>query len=127
MPALDACLTEHLKEASFGGSIERFVFCFEIADFEIWGDIFKAAADYTSYRPKKKEIWSVGQLRWSDVKDLEADNQLQVLRGAILTAIRRIGQKPRKPRDFAHDAFASAVEVHLAQAPSELLFAKPAA
>ncbi|MGB9118940.1 hypothetical protein [Bradyrhizobium sp.] len=127
MSAFDSYLTEKLRAKSFGTSIDRFVFCFEIADFELWGNLFQASADYTSYRPKKKEIWSVGQLRWTDVRDLQASDQLRVLRGAVLAAIHRIGRKPRKPRDFEHAAFASTVEILLAQAPEELLVAKAAA
>jgi hypothetical protein len=127
MSALDSYLAEQLREKSFGASIDRFVFCFEIADFELWGDFFRASADYTSYRPKKKEVWSVGQLRWTDVKDLQAHDQLRVLRTAVLTAIRRIGRKQRKPRDFDHAAFASTVKSLLAQAPEDRLIAIPAA
>ena len=68
-------------------------FCFEIADFEKWGAVFEASADYTSYRPSKKEIWSVGQLRWTDVKDLDTMDQIRALRGAVNSAIHRIGTK----------------------------------
>jgi hypothetical protein len=126
MSALDDYLNQQLRKTSFGTSIDRFVFCFEIADFEIWGKSFKATADYMSYRPKKKEILSVGQLRWTDVKDRPASDQLLFLRGAIMAAIHRIGSKPQKPRDFEYIAFASAVEMYLAQAPQELLVATPA-
>jgi hypothetical protein len=126
MPAIDLYLTEGLKARSFGTSIDRFVFCFEIANFEDWGAFFQASADYTSYKPKSKEIWSVGQIRWDDVKDLAASEQLQVLRTAIQTAINRIEIKKRKPKDFAHIAFASAVEALLESAPLDILTAKPA-
>jgi hypothetical protein len=126
MPAVDSYLSEKLREKSFGSSIDRFVFCFEIADFEFWNDFFAASAEHTSYRPKRKEIWSVGQLRWTDVKDLNASDQLRALRGALLAAIHRIGTKRRKPRDFAQAAFALTVEILLAEAPEELLVAAPA-
>jgi hypothetical protein len=127
MPALGSYLTEHLGEKSFGTSVECFVFCFEVADFEKWGDFFQASATYVSYRPKVKEIWSVGQMRWGDVKDLRASDQLQALRNTLQTAINRIGTKSRKPKDFQHAAFASAVETLLEQVPEALLVAKSAA
>ena len=123
MSALDAYLTERLMGHSFGQSIEGFVFCFEIADFEHYGAFFRSSADYTSYRPKRREIWSVGQLRWTNVKDLPAHDQLRALRVAVQTAILRIGQKKRKPKDFAHVAFASTVEALLEQVPDGTLFA----
>src|SRR5262249_15520691 len=79
MSAVDAYLTERLRETSFGTSVVQFVFCFEIADFELWGSFFEASASYTSYRPKQRSVWSVGQLRWSDVKDLPISYQLRTL------------------------------------------------
>jgi len=126
MVALDSYVTEHLRDKSFGTSIERFVFCFEIADFELWAGFFQASSEYTSYRPKKRELWSVGQLRWSDVKDLAIIDQLRVLQDAVLTAVRRVGTRPRKPRDFDYNGFAAALELILSQAPVERLAATPA-
>lgn len=126
MPALDLYLTEGLEAESFGKSIARFVFCFEIANFETWGAFFQASAEYTSYRPKSKEIWSVGQVRWEDVKDLAASGQLQAIRAAVQTAINRIGTKKRKPKDFAHIAFASTVDALFEKAPLDILTAKSA-
>jgi hypothetical protein len=127
MSDLDAYLTERLEEKSFGSSIDRFVFCFEIADFERWGEFFRASANYVSYRPRTKEIWSVGQLRWSDVRELKASDQLGAVRTAVQGAILRIGEQPRKPKDFAYGAFAKTVKTLLNQAPEEALQAKPAA
>jgi hypothetical protein len=125
-PALDQYLSALLEGKSFGRSIESFVFCFEIADFENWGNFFRATADYTSYRPKFKEIWSVGQLRWTKVAYMPPSHQLQALRGALQEAICRVGKKQRKPKDFAYLAFASEVDALLAQAPEDTLLAKPA-
>ena len=127
MQALDHYLDSHLSEHTFGSSIDGFVFCFEIADFERWGDLFKASADYTSYRPKRREVWSVGQLRWSEVKDLSAEKQLTALLSAIEQAILRVGIKRRKPKDFAHADFAAAVKALLETAPVEKLQAVPRA
>ncbi len=124
--ALDAYLNTRLNGKSFGSSVEGFVFCFEIADFENWGDFFRATADYTSYRPKSKEIWSVGQLRWTTVQHLPPTDQLGALRGAVREAILRIGEKRRKPKDFAYVAFATEVDTLLEQAPEGSLIATPA-
>jgi len=123
---LENYLSRSLEQCDFGTSIERFVFCFEIADFELWGKSFSETAEYVSYRPKSKELWSVGQVRWSDVKDLEPAGQLAALQKAIHTAIARIGRKPRKPKDFQYDRFASEVAALLARAPINELIARPA-
>ena len=124
--AFDDYLTAQLHGASFGPTVDEFVFCFEIADFELWGQFFAATASYTSYRPKQKAIWSVGQLRWSDVKDLPAGSQLSMLREVLLVSIRRIGAQTRQPRDFRFADFAATVERYLAEAPEQLLTAIPA-
>ncbi|MGO9485028.1 MAG: hypothetical protein ACLPX9_10665 [Rhodomicrobium sp.] len=127
MSALASYLSGQLAETSFGTSVERFVFCFEIADFELWGKWFGATSGYASYRPKVKEYWSVGQLRWSDVKHLDPIGQIQALRGAIQVAILRVGEKPRKPKDFDYIAFAASVDALIAGAPEDALVARPAA
>jgi len=38
MVAFDSYLSNHLAEATFGSSIDGFLFGFEIADFEKWGE-----------------------------------------------------------------------------------------
>ena len=124
---LSAYLNDQLKEKSFGASINRFVFCFEIADFELWGEFYRETATYTLYRHKFKEIWSVGQLRWSDVKHLTAEEQFQALGTAIQAAIQRIGIKPRKPRDFDYVSIAAIIDDFLARAPIERFVARPGA
>lgn len=124
--AFDEYLSARLQGASFGPTVDEFVFCFEIADFELWGRSFAATASYTSYRPEQKAIWSVGQLRWSDVKDLPASSQLSMLREVVLVSIQRVGVQKRKPRDFRYADFAAAVERHLAEAPERILTAVPA-
>jgi hypothetical protein len=126
MPALDAYLNDRLKGQSFGGSVDLFVFGFEIADFEKWADFFKSTKDYVSYRPKSRSIVSVGQIRWTDVKDLPPAAQFRELRILLQTAINRIGTKKRRPRDFAYADFAVTVEALLKQAPEDVLVAKPA-
>lgn len=124
--ALDKYLTESLKNKSFGSSIDTFVFCLEIADFEKWGTLFLTTANYTSYKPKRKEIWSVGQLRWSDVKDLDIKEQLHGLRISMKSAIFRVDTKPRRPKDFNCAEFAAAIDALLEVVPENLLAAQPA-
>lgn len=123
---LETYLTEHLDKDSYGESVECFVFCFEIADFELWGDFFRSAADYSSYRPKSKEYWCVGQLRWSDVKNHSPDNQLGALRQAIANSIAKCSAKPRKPKHFSFEKFAFKLDELLSKVPVTRLIAMPA-
>jgi hypothetical protein len=48
MLALDAYLNERLEAKSFGTSVDRFVFCSEIADFEKWDEFFQTSTAYTA-------------------------------------------------------------------------------
>jgi len=108
---------EHLAPQSFGEGIETFRFGFEIGDLVAWGDWFQATRDYTSYRPKSKELVSVGQLEWRDVKDLSPADQLNRLNSALTDAIARVGEMKRKPRAFDRDAFSREVSAILADVP----------
>jgi hypothetical protein len=47
-----------------------------------------------------KLVISVGQVDWLDVKDLTAREQFQHFADALLSAISRVGEMKRKPRDF---------------------------
>jgi hypothetical protein len=69
----------------------------------------------------------VGQIRWSDVKDLPPQGQLIALRASLQIVVRRIETKRRKPKDFAWLDFPSAIDALLEQAPEEILVARPAA
>lgn len=53
-------IAQELRDQSFGSSVEEYVFGFEIAELEEWGQWFKGMRDYTSYRPKRKIFISVG-------------------------------------------------------------------
>ena len=125
IPALDSYLNEALAEQSFGFSITRFVFCFGLADLKA-APSFQTTAHYTNFGRKEKEVWSVGQLHWTDVKDLAPADQLRELRIAIHAAIARIGTRKRIPKDFHHMAFASAVDILLRKAPLDTIVARPA-
>jgi hypothetical protein len=104
-----------LKNLSYGESIETFVLGFEIGDLAGWGDFFTSMSRYTSYRPKMKLVVSVGQLNWSDVKELSAEEQFQRFAKILLEAIGRVVEMKRKPKSFNSAAFSLEVERLLAQ------------
>lgn len=104
-----------LRDFSYGDSIETFVLGFEIGDLEGWGDFFTSMSRYTSYRPKRKLVVSVGQLNWPDVKDLSAEEQFQKFSEVLLRAISRVGDMKRKPKNFDSVAFSGEVARLLAQ------------
>ena len=106
-----------LKFLSFGESIDIFVLGFEIAELEGWGDYFTSMSSYTSYRPKTKSLISAGQLNWPDVKDLSAAEQFKRFSEVLLSAIGRIGDMKRKPKDFDYVTFQATVERMLLRCP----------
>ena len=111
-PGIDAYLNHELAGRSFGASIEKFVLLLEVADFAAWGIgvAFTGPNGYSTYKPKTREIWSVGQLDWLDVQMLTPSQQLQGYRTATLSAIHRASLAQRKPKDFAFAEFSQAVD-----------------
>jgi hypothetical protein len=117
-PGIDKYLNECLAGETFGPSIEKFVLLLEVADFASWGAgvAFSGPEGWTSYKPKTREIWSVGQLEWPEIQMLTARQQLCAYEVALCKAIRRTAQGKRKPRHFNAEEFANAVANNLQSA-----------
>lgn len=111
---LEDYIADKLKSRTFGASIEEFVFGFEIAELDGWGRCFRETSDYMSYRPKNKLFISVGQVEWTEVKELSAQAQFRSISDALLFAVERIGAAKRKPKDFDYAAFAISLREILA-------------
>jgi hypothetical protein len=124
--AFDQIVDASLDGHSFGKSIEYFIFGFDIGELDAYGEWFRATANYTSYRPKKKELLSVGQIHWSNIKDRSPEEQLEALRRTVNSAILRIGKKQRRPKDFDYVGFASAVDAVVVAISWESILAHPA-
>jgi hypothetical protein len=110
-------IQSELADAAFGESVETFFFGFEIGDLEGWGNLFTSMSNYTSYRPKIKSIVSVGQLNWSDVKDLGKQRQFELFTDALLLAVSRVNEMKKKPRDFDVLSFSNRMRSILAACP----------
>jgi hypothetical protein len=117
-PAIDDFLNEALATVSFGTSIDNFVFLLEVADFEAWGVgiAFTGPEGFTRYKPKTKELWSVGRIDWTEIEDLPASQQFQAFGRALQFAIENTSRAKRKPRDFNAVAFAGTVVATLRSA-----------
>lgn len=116
-------LSSELEQRLFGESIEKFVFGLEIAELKEWGRWFTETSDYMSYRPKSKEIISVGQIEWTEAKDLSIEEQLQLLGSALATSIEHIGMLKRKPKAFDYVGFGDAVRDALSRCTSSMVAA----
>jgi hypothetical protein len=117
-PEIDHFLNRELTDKSFGASIDRFVFLLEVADFDAWGTgaAFTGPEGFTRYKPKTKEIWSVGRLDWLEIQELPASVQLKAFGEALQFAIAKVSTAKRKPREFDTDAFAEFVRRNLKSA-----------
>lgn len=117
-PGIDAYLNQRLAGRSFGTSIENFMLLLEIADFAAWGKgvAFTGPEGYSSYKPKTRELRSVGQIDWLDVQMLTPTQQLDAYRTAAISAIRRASEATRRPKDFEFSEFAQAVDDALRRA-----------
>ncbi|CAN7440845.1 hypothetical protein [Polaromonas sp. LjRoot131] len=117
-PAIDAFLNEDLMPRDFGTSIEQFLLILEVADFKAWGEgvAFTGPDGFTRYKHKTREVWSVGRINWPEVQHLPARLQLLAFGQALQAAIANVAVAKRKPKDFATEAFGSAVAARLASA-----------
>jgi len=101
-----------LPGMTFGNSIERYVFGFEISDTSD-GFTFEETRDYVSYRPKTKSLVSVGQVDWPAIRLLSPLEQLDIFKQLLLGSIDRAASARRKPRDFDFKAFRLAISREL--------------
>jgi len=116
-PAIDTHLNQGLLGHSFGTSVEYFVLLLEIADFTSWGPTaFAPPEGRVTYKPSRKELWSVGQLNWLQIQHLTPSQQLREYQQAAIAAIGRISAARRKPKDFAAPEFSNAVATLLESA-----------
>lgn len=117
-PGIDAYLNQRLAGRSFGASIEIFMLVLEVADFESWGPgvAFAGPDGHASYKPKHRELRSVGQINWLDVQMLTPAQQLRAYRTAALAAIQRASEATRKPKDFSFAEFYQAIDLALGAA-----------
>jgi len=108
---IDEFLNKELSAQTFGSSVNKFLLLLEIANFEAWGIgvAFTGPEGYVSYKPKTRELWSVGQLNWLEIQNLTAKQQLGAFRNAAVAAIERTSRAARKPKDFNALTFADAV------------------
>jgi len=110
---LDLCqMEEFLKQRllgqSFGAAVDVFIFGFEMydaVDGTAIGSSGAMPADFSRYTPKLRQLLSVGQLDWHDVRFLDASAQLVAYKAALLRAVDNWYARKRRPRDFDVEAF----------------------
>lgn len=122
--SLSDYLNLHLANSTFGSSIDTFIFGFDIAELTGWGQFFTNSSNHISYRPKNRELLSVGQLNWPDVKDFTGEQQLLSFWLALEQSIVRVGEMKRKPKDFRNMDFLNALKQILSQCPLNTVLLK---
>ncbi|WP_139260672.1 hypothetical protein [Duganella sacchari] len=110
IPAMEDYIAARLAGLDFGTSIEEFILGFELAELEGWGVWFHKTKEYMSYRPKMKAFVSVGQVEWTEVKELPAEQQFKFFSDALIAAVNRIATAKRKPKDFDYAALSRVLQ-----------------
>lgn len=114
-----------IKNSTFGQSVEDFIFGFDLAELEEWGNFFTSKKDHVGYHPKDKQIVAVGQLDWAQVKELTPTEQYRALASTLTSSISRISSLKRKPKDFDLSGFSEAIQTALDNCPLDLVQETP--
>ena len=112
---LEDFIAPALAPVSFGQSVQSFVFAFELADRAGWGEWFTKTENYISFRRTRNLLISVGQVDWLQVKELPAEKQYEHIIGALDSALSRVQQMKRKPKDFESQRFVQSVRDRMSE------------
>lgn len=94
-------INNHLSGQTFGQSVRKFDFGYEIFDFKgDFGQFHSQTAGLKRYGTKYKNLLVVKQFDYRVVKDLNEEQQLNLLKKEILEAINDTDKLTRKPKDF---------------------------
>lgn len=104
-------INNKLAGQTFGTSVRKFDFGYEIFDFK--GDFAQFrehTANLKRYRAKYKNLLVVKQFDYQQIKELDKQEQFNLLKTMILEAISDIGKLNKKPKDFDRHKFYNTME-----------------
>jgi hypothetical protein len=107
-------VNNHLSGQTFGQSVRKFDFGYEIFDFK--GDFaqFRSqTAGLKRYGTKYKNVLVVKQFDYRIIKDMNEGQQLSLLKKEILEAIEDTNKLTRKPKDFDVRKFYNTIDTVL--------------
>ena len=91
--------------------MNSFVLLLEVVDFKAWGEgvAFTGPEGISRYKHKTNELWSVGRIDRTVVRDCTTREQLLAYGGALMFAVEKAALSERKPKDFDIQAFSTPV------------------
>ncbi len=99
-------INNKLSGKTFGKSIRQFDLGYEIFDFKgDFKDFRKDTKDYKRYGTKYKNLLVVKQFDYRKMKGLTENQQFDILKTAILEAIKDVDSLKKKPKDFNREEF----------------------
>lgn len=110
--ALEDYISNKLKEKSFGSSVIKFFWGFEVYKFN-GGFVQFFQNDIESWKFSKKWFVVNSHFDWNQVVNLSMNELLTLIKKEILMAIDRIGKMKKRPKDFNYISFRNEMEIIL--------------
>lgn len=108
---IEEFINNKLSGQTFGTSVRKFDFGYEIFDFK--GDFAQfreQTANLKRYGMKYKNLLVVKQFDYRQIKELDKQKQFSLLKTRILEAISDIEKLNKKPKDFDRQKFYNTIE-----------------
>lgn len=102
-------INNKLAGQTFGTSIQKFDFGYEIADSQGYIPHHPETANLRRYGVKYKNLLVVKQFDYRELKDLDHKGQFKILKEKVLEAIVDFDKLSRKPKDFNKEKFFDAM------------------
>lgn len=98
-------INNKLAGQTFGTSIRKFDFGYEIADSKGYMPHHTETANLRRYGTKYKNLLIVKQFDYNELKELQPKEQFGILKEKIIEAISDVDKLNRKPKDFNKEKF----------------------
>lgn len=104
-------INNHIAGRTFGKSVKAIDFGFELYDYNGgFADFMKQTDNYKRYGTKYKNYLVVKHFDYSQIKNLDGQQQYQLLKSKILEGINEYDNLKRKPKDFDKKEFYETME-----------------
>lgn len=107
---LEEYINEKLFSQSFGTSVEKYHYGFELFSFNgKFVGWFQKNHNLVRYSWKNKYLLSVGQIDWNKYKIANKKNQFKMISQSILESIKNLQLLKKKPKDFHFPEFETCI------------------
>jgi hypothetical protein len=107
---LEKFINSKLAKTSFGSSVDKFHYGFEIfsftGEFDGW---FQQTQNIRRYSWQNKYLLSVGQIDWDKYKNCDKKDQFNMISQSVIESIKKLQLLKKKPKDFDLEAFENSI------------------